>query len=40
MLKDILLSEFNCRGFCPEMESCNYDKTEKFNFNRKKYIEL
>lgn len=32
----------NCiyRGFCPEMESCNYDKTEKFNFNRKKYIEL
>lgn len=33
----IMVKECVYRGFCPEMESCNYDKTEKFKKEVKEY---
>lgn len=29
-LADVMVKECVYRGFCPEMQSCNYDKTPKF----------
>lgn len=33
----IMVKECVYRGFCSEMESCNYDKTEKFKKEVKEY---
>lgn len=39
-LARIMVKECVYRGFCPEMQSCNYDKTEKFQQDLKEYREL
>lgn len=39
-LARIMVKECVYRGFCPEMQSCNYDKTEKFQQELKEYREL
>lgn len=36
-LADILVKECIYRGFCPEMKSCGYDKTEQFAKELKEY---
>ena len=34
---DVMVKECVYRGFCPEMKSCGYDKTNKFKQEVKKY---
>lgn len=36
-MADIMVKECVYRGFCPEMKSCNFDKTEKFQEELKEY---
>ena len=39
MLKDILLLEFNYRGFCPEFKSCGLANTDSFYLATNDYID-
>lgn len=38
-LARVMVKECVYRGFCPEMQSCGYDKTEKFQRDLKEYRE-
>ena len=38
MLKDILLLEFNYRGFCPEFKSCGLANSEMFLLKANNYV--
>lgn len=39
-LASVMVRECVYRGFCPEMKSCKYDKTEAFQEELKKYREI
>ena len=36
-LAEVMVKECVYRGFCPEMQSCNYDKTEAFEKEVQEY---
>ena len=40
IMADAMVKECVYRGFCPEMKSCNYDKTDSFKQDVKNYRNL